>query len=165
MEIRHAQRNDLPAMLEIYREARAFMKANGNPNQWKDNRPSAEAIQKDIESGQSYLIFDGGVLCGAFSLIFGDDPTYALIENGQWKSDLPYATIHKIASFPGTHGVFSEIIRFSEPKAQSLRIDTHPDNQIMQHLILKNGFEYCGNIYTDDGTLRYAYQKDLIKQN
>ncbi|MFR5701058.1 MAG: hypothetical protein ACLUD0_03780 [Eubacterium ramulus] len=29
----------------------------------------------------------------------------------------------------------------------------------MQHLILKNGFEKRGIIYTDDGSLRFAYEK------
>lgn len=38
-------------------------------------------------------------------------------------------------------------------------IDTHEDNEVMQHLILKNGFEKRGIIYTDDGSPRFAYEK------
>ena len=43
----------------------------------------------------------------------------------------------------------------------NLKIDTHRDNRIMQHLLDKNGFTYCGIIYLDDGTERLAYQKQL----
>lgn len=40
-----------------------------------------------------------------------------------------------------------------------MRIDTHADNHIMQHVIEKAGFQRCGIIFTDDGTPRIAYQK------
>jgi hypothetical protein len=43
-----------------------------------------------------------------------------------------------------------------------IRIDTHHDNKVMQHLILKEGFEPCGIIYAIDGNPRIAY--DYIKQ-
>ena len=38
-------------------------------------------------------------------------------------------------------------------------IDTHRDNKIMQHNILKHGFTYCGIIYLLSGDERLAYQK------
>ena len=41
----------------------------------------------------------------------------------------------------------------------NLKIDTHEDNVVMQHVLEKNGFERCGKIYTHDGTPRIAYQK------
>jgi RimJ/RimL family protein N-acetyltransferase len=41
----------------------------------------------------------------------------------------------------------------------NIRIDTHRDNQIMQHVILKQGFTYCGIIYLLSGDERLAYQK------
>lgn len=163
MYIRHSTPADLPAMQEIYAYARAFMKATGNPNQWKDNRPLTDAIVYDIDHHQSYVVIENEQIVGVFSLIFGADPTYAIIENGSWKSNLEYGAIHKIASSGQAHGVFKAILDFCQARAISLRIDTHPDNQIMQNLILKNGFSYCGHIYTDDGTLRLAYQKDLIE--
>ena len=33
----------------------------------------------------------------------------------------------------------------------NIRIDTHRDNKIMQHNILKQGFTYCGIIYLQSG--------------
>ncbi len=41
----------------------------------------------------------------------------------------------------------------------NIRIDTHRDNKIMQHNILKHGFTYCGIIYLLSGYERLAYQK------
>jgi len=41
----------------------------------------------------------------------------------------------------------------------NIRIDTHRDNKIMQHNILKHGFTYCGIIYLLSGDERLAYQK------
>ncbi len=37
--------------------------------------------------------------------------------------------------------------------------DTHRDNHIMQHNILKHGFQYCGVILLANGDERLAYQK------
>ena len=34
---------------------------------------------------------------------------------------------------------------------ENIRIDTHRDNKIMQHNILKQGFTYCGIIYLQSG--------------
>ena len=34
MQIRHARPEDLPAMQEIFEYGRAFMRENGNPDQW-----------------------------------------------------------------------------------------------------------------------------------
>ena len=44
--------------------------------------------------------------------------------------------------------------------AHDLRIDTHPDNLAMQHVIEKAGFIYRGDIYIadDPSPKRYAYQ-------
>ena len=52
--------NDLDEILIIYKNAREFMKAHGNPTQWKDNRPSTSSIIEDIKNGHHYKIMDNG---------------------------------------------------------------------------------------------------------
>ena len=97
-----------------------------------------------------------------FYLIFilGPDPTYAKIEDGQWLNDeVPYGTIHRLASAGDRRGVASEVIAWCLEHCESLRADTHADNKIMQHLLEKNGFARCGIIHVEDGTPRVAYQK------
>ena len=88
------------------------------------------------------------------------DPTYAKIEDGQWLNDeVPYGTIHRLASAGDRRGVASEVIAWCLEHCESLRADTHADNKIMQHLLEKNGFVRCGIIHVEDGTPRVAYQK------
>ena len=90
--IRKATTEDLPEILRIYAAARAYMKATGNPNQWGDHHPAQALLEEDIRLGRLYVEEDGG-LHGVFALLFGEDATYAVIEDGAWCNDLPYATI------------------------------------------------------------------------
>ena len=89
---------------------------------------------------------------------FRAEPTYDYIE-GAWLTDEPYGVIHRIASYPDVHGVFSAIIDFAAARYPHLRIDTHRDNRIMQHVITAAGFTYCGIIWLPDGTERLAYER------
>lgn len=164
--IEQAQPGDLPAIQAIFARARTFMKRNGNPSQWKDNRPDPALIEQDIQSGAMYVWKRDDHICGVFSLLFGLDPTYGRIENGSWLNEAPYAAIHRVASDGSCPGLFDALMRFCVPQCASmqidnLRMDTHQDNRIMQHLLQKHGFEFCGTIYTDDGTPRMAFQKVL----
>ena len=96
---------------------------------------------------------------GVFAFILGEDPTYHVIENGQWLSDAPYGTIHAVASDGSIHGLLTQVVTYCLQTIRHLRIDTHPDNLIMQHVITKNGFTKCGIIYVADGTPRLAYER------
>ncbi len=49
---------------------------------------------------------------GVFAFIIGEDPTYRIIENGEWKSDTLYGTIHRLASTGYTKNVFHEVMNF-----------------------------------------------------
>jgi len=162
MKIRCSGSEDWERIWNIYAFARRVMRESGNPHQWSDNRPSAEAVQRDIDNGSSYVIEDdGGRICGVFTFIIGDDPTYSYIEGGSWLNDRPYGTLHRIAGDGTVKGLFRLIMDFCETRISDIRIDTHGDNAIMRRLIEKNGFRYCGIIYVDDGTPRLAYHKSL----
>ena len=54
-------------------------------------------------------------------------------------------------------GVFGTAIDYCKTRINNLRIDTHENNRVMQHLITKSGFTFCGHITADDGTDRLAY--------
>lgn len=68
---------------------------------------------------------------------------------------------HRIASYPDAHGIFGSIMDFCFSKDPNIRIDTHRDNTIMQHVMTKYGFTYCGIIYLASGDDRLAYQRIL----
>ena len=158
MKIELAKKTDLDKLLEIYREAREFMKNSGNKTQWGDNKPSKETLERDIENKNLYKVVDFDEIVGAFALIYGEDKTYLEID-GKWLNDEPYATLHRVASSGKARGIMSEIIKFSEEKFENLRIDTHKKNHKMLDKIRENGFTYCGVIKIDDGSPREAFQK------
>ncbi len=151
--------SDIPAILPVLDAARRIMRESGNPSQWADGYPSAEAIRKDIERDGGFVIEDDGKIVAYFAFLPSPEPTYDVIEGGSWLDDTqPYHVIHRIASYPDSRGVFSDIIAWSREREHNLRIDTHRDNRIMQHCILKAGFRYCGIIYLANGDERLAYQ-------
>ena len=97
---------------------------------------------------------------GYFAFLPSPEPTYARIDGGTWLDDrLPYHVIHRIASYPEVHGVFDTMLRWAGEREGNLRIDTHRDNRIMQHLLEKHGFRFCGIIYLASGDERLAYQR------
>lgn len=157
MLIRSATLEDLPAVMDIYEIARDFMRKNGNPTQWPSGYPGEEMIRSDIAGGNLYVLTEGGEIVGVFAFILGEDPTYRVIKDGQWRSDAPYGTIHRLASSGRVKGVARRCFDFCREKCPHLRIDTHRDNKPMQAAILSYGFKPCGIIYTHDGTERLAY--------
>ena len=159
--VRPAQTDDLPAILRVYEAARSYMRQTGNPTQWAGGYPQESLLLADIKKQQLYLCERENAICGAFVLAFGKEPTYQIIEDGAWKNNLPYATIHRVASDGTKRGVFAKCMQFCESKCGNLRVDTHPDNLVMQKLILSSGFCRCGIIHVDDGTPRIAYQKTV----
>lgn len=156
--IRPAQKSDLPAIEQVYAAARAYMVKSGNPHQWGDGHPHRELLEDDIEKGNLYVCEIDGEIRGSFALLFGDDPTYNYIEDGRWPNDLPYATIHRIASDGQVKGIFTQCFEYALSRADEIRIDTHHDNKTMQHVVQKHGFRRCGIIYLENGDPRIAYQ-------
>ena len=157
--VRPAAEDEIPAIMAVLDAAKGIMRASGNTDQWKDGYPSREVILEDIRSGHGFVVADSDVLVGYFAFIPSPEPTYAYIEGGAWLEDsLPYHVIHRIGSTPDSHGVFRSILDWCAAQDPHLRIDTHRDNHIMQHCILRYGFRYCGIIYLPNGDPRLAYQ-------
>lgn len=156
--IRPAEKADLGRILEIYEIGKQFMRANGNPTQWAGGYPYPDMLEEDIDAGHLFVVTEEKIIHGVFAFILGDDPTYAVIENGSWRSNSPYGTIHRIAS-DGSGGILPAAIAFAESHISHLRVDTHEDNKPMQHLVEKYGFSRRGIIYVGDGTPRIAYDR------
>jgi hypothetical protein len=100
-------------------------------------------------------------VCGVFFFNFGPDvePTYRVIE-GAWGSDAPYGVVHRIASDGTRKGVGAFCINWAYEQCGHLRIDTHGDNIVMQNLLKKLGYVYCGIIHvTQDNDPRLAFER------
>lgn len=154
--IRKAEPADLETILSIYAQARKFMAENGNPNQWGKTNPPQSQLTEDIGNGMLYVIESDGIH-GVFFFCVGEDPTYRRIYEGSWMRDTPYGVIHRIAG-DGSGGIVGAAVNFAKQQIQHLRIDTHEDNKVMQHVLEKHGFSRRGIIYIADGSPRIAYE-------
>ena len=155
--IRHAQPEDLPVLLDLYANARAFMAKTGNPDQWGHTTPTREQLEGDIARGELYLIEEEGCLLGAFVFFTRPEPTYAHID-GAWRDATPYGTLHRVASSGVRPGFFDRVARFAKEQIPHLRIDTHEDNRVMQNAVVRNGFVWRGIIRLSNGDPRLAYE-------
>ena len=159
MIIRKAKNKDLPYILEIYSAARDFMKAAGNPNQWKNGYPTEKNIQSDINENCLYLVEENSAPVAAFYFRIGEDKTYGKIYGGNWLSDDSYAVIHRVAVKEAGKGIAGKIFDYCFNIHKSIRIDTHRDNKPMQRSLEKAGFNYCGIIHLENGEERLAFHK------
>lgn len=159
MKIRKSELNDLPDILRIYSYAREFMKNIKNPQQWNDSYPPEELIIEDIKNRISHVIIEEEKICGVFVFFPDKDPIYDYIEDGEWLSDAPYGTIHRIASDGSAKGIVKQAVSYALNYCDNIRIDTHSDNKVMKHVLEKNGFRKCGIIYIENGEKRIGYQK------
>lgn len=99
---------------------------------------------------------------GAFYFRQGEgiEPTYQRIENGAWKEAGPYGVIHRLAGDGSAKGIGTLCLTWAYQQCGHLRIDTHPDNHVMQNLLRKNGFVHCGTVYVVEDTYpRLAFEK------
>ena len=158
MVIRPAAPADIPALRPVFEAAKGIMRADGNLSQWSaPGFPDDTLLLRDIARGGGFVI-ENSTIVAYFALLPSPEPTYDVID-GAWLTDEPYGVIHRMASYPEVHGIFSAVIDYAAARYAHLRIDTHRDNRIMQHLIEKHGFTYCGIIWLEDGSERLAYER------
>ena len=156
--IRKANYNDLDKIDSVFDYARSFMRKSGNMQQWSGGYPQREVLEDDIKKDRLYVFCEGDEIEGVFVFFLGDDPTYSYIE-GKWISQEPYGVFHRVANGGKLKGMLKQMLDFVKDKTTHLRIDTHEDNMVMQHVLEKNGFTKCGIIYLENGDPRIAYEK------
>lgn len=145
--------------MSILDEARETMRENGNTTQWKEGHPAQSVIENDIATQTGYVIEEDGMTVAYFAFKPSPDPTYHTIYEGRWiDADSPYHVIHRVACRRYVHGIFRQVIDYCFSISDNIRVATHRNNTIMQHLLKKYGFVYCGIIHLLNGDERLAYQ-------
>ncbi len=156
MEIRKASMQDLEQIMQIYKNARKFMRENGNEEQWGDDYPSMELIREDID--KMYLCISEKQIACVFYYAVEADEDYREI-NGKWLNEKPYAVVHRVASTGIVKGAASYCLDWAYTQFPNIRMDTYKDNIPMQKLLEKCGFQYCGS-FERMGTDKWmAYHK------
>lgn len=164
MELRLANREDVPEIARLYDLARESLRVMG-VEQWQDGYPNGEDALADIEAGHGYVLTEDGRVEAFACLAFGTEPTYEVIEDGSWLGQGEYGFLHRVTVDPVLKGRGAAGLFFDELKRQAaergvgaIRGDTHRDNLPMQRVMAKNGLKLRGIIHVEDGTERLAYE-------
>lgn len=165
--LRQAKLDDLPRIIDIIDSAKKTLKDRG-VDQWQQGYPNKEILEQDIQEGISFVLMLNGRVVGVAALQQGYDKNYQDMDSGSWSddSDVTYSIIHRIAieaDHQGEHlsaALIQKLMTMSYYLGyRDVRIDTHPENLVMQHIITSNGFEEKGTITMDeDDGIRLAYQ-------
>ena len=161
-----AELNELEKCYEIIDIGRKFQKEQGF-TQWTDDYPNLETIKNDIKTGKGFVLKSDGEIAGYMCIDFDGEPAYKNIQ-GEWKTEEPYAVVHRMAFDKNFRGkgladvAFNLIDEFCRSKnIFNIRVDTDFPNKRMQHILQKNGFEErCVIIFQGSGKL--AYDKSLF---
>lgn len=160
-----AEKKDIEIYKEILDDGRAFQREQGFI-QWTDDYPNLDTIREDIQKSRGYVLKIDESIAGYMCIDFSGEPAYENID-GEWRVDEPYAVVHRIAfskEFAG-RGLSDVAFRLIEDVCKDnnvfcIRIDTDFPNKRMQHILTKNGYEYCGVVLYEFGD-RMAYDKIL----
>ncbi len=164
MLLRKAEKHEAKASYKCIEDARAYHKSMGFV-QWHPDYPTLATIEEDIEKGIGYVFADEEDIYGYCCIVIGEEPAYIEID-GAWKTDRPYAVMHRMAFSSDARGKGLSRIAIalikdlcSENGIDAIRADTQEENKVMQHVLAREGFEYCGLI-TFDGGPKLAYEWD-----
>lgn len=142
-----------PLACRFLNEARAYQRAQGFV-QWTDSTPNADTLASDILAGKGYLLCEDSTPIGYVYIDLTGEPAYAHLTAGAWQTDAPYAAVHRVAFGADARGKGASRHLFACIKAlvashglHVLRIDTHRDNKLMQHVLDREGFVPCGIVH------------------
>lgn len=165
--IRKTTEADIPALMEIFSEARKTIAALGI-DQWQNGYPNETVLREDMALSQSYLVESEGRVIATFAMPEGGEPTYDKIFDGEWRVPCGregYIALHRVAISVASRGkgISTRIVEYAKECARSLgrasvRIDTHEGNAVMRRMLEKHGFTHCGTILLESGEPRVAYE-------
>ena len=164
MIFRKAIVEDIDAVAEIMAAASARLGAAGI-DQWQRGYPNRASVERDVENGVGMVLCEGTTILAYGAIIFTGEPAYDDLTGGEWLTSGDYACVHRLCVneiFVGMgfskHFMLAAEAMASE-RVKSIRIDTHPENKIMQGLIQRLGYTYCGDVVIE--SRRLAYEKLL----
>lgn len=162
MIFRKATTEDIDTIERMIKAASGRLGA-ASIDQWQRGYPNRTSIENDVEAGVGMVLALGNEILAYGAVIFTGEPAYDDLTGGKWLTDGQYAVVHRLCVseiFVGM-GFAKQFMSAAEAMAaervKSFRIDTHPDNKIMQNLVERMGFTYCGDVVIE--SRRLAYEK------
>lgn len=164
MKIRPADPHEVERCYQCIEDARIYHQSLGF-EQWHPDYPTQNTIYDDIAQSVGYAFIQDSEIIGYCCIVFGDEPAYREID-GAWKTEKPYAVVHRMAFSSRargkglSHEAFELIKQFCISRHfDAIRVDTQEENRVMQHILSREGFAYCGLIQFDGGP-KLAYEWD-----
>ena len=156
-------------MAEIMAAASRRLGAAG-VDQWQRGYPNRASVERDVEEGVGYVLVKDDEVVAYGAMVFTGEPAYAEIADGEWlTSEGDYAVVHRMCVAEEYVGkgygrrFMAEAERVAAQSKRSMRVDTHADNKVMQHLMPSMGYTYCGIIYFESRYLT-AFEKILTPE-
>ena len=163
-----ANKEEIAYCYDILDAGREYQKSQGFI-QWDDTYPTLDLVKEDVEKQIGYVLKVDDEIAAYMAITFTEDPFYKDIK-GAWSSNDVYCVVHRVAVNPKfrsqgiTTKIFKEVEKLClENNIYYIRIDTHHENKLMQHVFEKNGFKYCGTCFFH-GSDKLAYDKILEKK-
>lgn len=168
LALRESVESDMAQLTGMLEDAIALLAMN-NIDQWQNGTISNEDLLDAIMHDQGFVWEqrDTKGIAGFCVLDTYDEP-YENLAEGEWTVKGPYLSIHRFMVSKHLRGrkvtsqMFLDIKKMGiVNNISSLRIDTHPDNVMMQKTLKRNGFVRTGLLYMPSGSPRYTYEFDL----
>lgn len=155
---------DLDAVCALIDDARVFLRSQGI-DQWQHAYPTRQDLLADLTAGIGWLALTDTGAAGYFCLTFAPEPCYeAVAQSWVWRG--LYGVIHRMALAPRCRGVGLSRALFAQAEALcrakgagAIKVDTHPDNHRMQHVLAQNGYARRGVVEFEGPKL--AFEKLL----
>ncbi len=164
--LEQAKMEDIEIAMDIINDGKKYLKQQGI-DQWQTGYPDRENIKEDIIAKRGYFVKNDNNKLAYICVDFEGEPAYKNIK-GAWQSNATYVVIHRLAISKQNvgSGLSNVIIQLVEKLCKqkgvdSIRVDTDNANKIMQHILQKNSFVYCGTIWFA-GSDKLAFEKIFL---
>ena len=127
LSCRPATEEDLPALMEIVRDAQASLKKH-RVDQWQDGYPREENFRFDMERGECFVLLHGEEIAGFFTLSTREEESYAAITDGKWTEGMAYCVLHRAAvaqKYRGS-GMAAYLMKCVEAAGPGIWTSVHP---------------------------------------
>jgi GNAT superfamily N-acetyltransferase len=146
--IRHATRDDAPALLQLTRDCVATMRAAGI-EQWDEVYPDAKVIARDIDAGTLEVMRESEELAACITVDRNMDPLWKDLD---WSSEgEPPAAVHRLMVRPSQRGrgIAKQFMLHAETVARtlgcrSIRLDCFLHNPAAMALYPRLGYRRTG---------------------
>lgn len=164
VKILKAKIEDLPEVLNLFKEAIQYMNNNNIP-QWDEYYPNEEVLKEDIEKNELYIIKNEDIIVSVFVINNDYDKDY---ENGEWEyKGSSFVILHRLCVNVKyqNQGLGKKTLLYIERmlkdnNTQSIRLDAFSKNPSALRLYENNNYKRVGEANFRKG-LFYLYEKIL----